>query len=190
MSAAETTLTKFFNWDEKSQIARIGSNLSSENEKLLAEISVPRELLKEKLIERIVELLNFPMKDFCLAAWKKHKELQEFADPEKYPPQEQNKVNLLEHEITADYHPVLEVSWNGKSFPKQTFDLGLSVRLEGCVLTIKGGRIEEVLPGTCQGKAVLKWKESVLAKAETSKTDLGNAIKLEKGVQISVDSAT
>lgn len=185
MSASEMTLSKFLKWDEKSKTAQVGSNLDSKKEKLIAQISVPWEPLKEKMLEKIAALLDLPLKEFCLAAWKKHHELQQFADSEKYPPDETNQVNLLEHEIIAEYRPTLEVSFGGKTFPKLQFDLNLNLKFEGCVLTIQDGKIKEILPGNCQGEAILQWKEFALAETKTEKVDLGDKIKLGKGVAIS-----
>jgi hypothetical protein len=185
MSAREMTLSRFLKWDEKSKTAQIGSNLDSKKEEIVAEISVPWEPLKEKMVEEIVKLLDLPLKDFCLAAWKKNRELQQFADREKYPPDETNKVNLIEHEITGEYHPTVEVSFAGKTFPKLKFDLNVSLKLTGCVLTIQDGKIKEILPGNCQGEAVLQWKKAVLAKATTETVDIGGEIKLEKPIAIS-----
>jgi len=64
--------------------------------------------------------------------------------------------------------------------------LKVSLKFEGCVLTIQNGKIKEILPGNCKGETSLQWKEFVLAEAETEKVDLGEAIPLGNGVAISV----
>ena len=72
-----------------------------------------------------------------------------------------------------------------KTFPRLKFDLHVILKLEGCVLTIQEAKIKEMLPGTCQGLATLEWNGFILAEAKTGKMDLGDKIRLGKGVEIS-----
>jgi hypothetical protein len=93
-------------------------------------------------------------------------------------------VNLVEHEITEDFKPTVEVTLGGVQFPRLEFDLHLSLKFEGCVLTIVDGKIVAVLPGTCQGEATLKYLDVTVAKSETKKMNLGAEIQLTKSIAI------
>ena len=91
----------------------------------------------------------------------------------------------MEHEIVSEHHPALEINLAGVRVQRIDFDLDVSLKLEGFVLTIQGGKIKGVRLGTYQGEASLAWEGIVLLKAESEAMPIGEEVDLGEGVLIS-----
>lgn len=142
------------------------------------------DAVKEVLAEKTVEMLDIPVVRILFPAWKKYREIMEFANPEKHPPGETSLVSLVEHTVKTEHHPYLQVSYHGLEFPKIEFTLSAELTLQGIVLRIQDGKIKEIKEGTIEGKgSLLLEKESVLERPFGSydlpgKVDLGGGIPL------------
>jgi len=187
MNAERLSLTRLLSLNDKEKSLEVWSKADSGKEHLLARVSVPWQPLKERLMERLAEQLDTPLMDLCVAGWKKVEEMRQFADRTQYPRHEKHRVALVAHDIASDCQPTLEVSLGPHRFPPVRFTLHVSVRLEGCVLTIAGGRIIAILPGTCEGEATLTYSDVDLAKAHTEKVNLGPEYSLSEGISLGVD---
>ena len=184
MTADKTTLSALLKLDSQAKVAEIRSGLAGQKEKLPIKVSVPWEQLEDKLAEKIIECFNLDLANLCVNGWKKYRELQQFADPEKYPPEEANDVALLEHEIVSEHRVGLEISFAGVHSDPINFDLSATLELRGAVLTIQGGKIKKALLGKCKGRADLKWKEITLAQAESKEVSFGQPVDLHDGIPI------
>jgi hypothetical protein len=147
--------------------------------------TVAWDMVEEKIAEKIVGVFDIKLLDIWLAAWKKCRELQRFADREKYPPEEEIPVPLTEHEIVSEHHPKLEIEIAGTVEYNITFDLVARLKITGCRLTIQGGRIKKVLVAECQGEASLEYDKLLLLKTETESVPLGKEIDLGEGIPLS-----
>lgn len=184
MNITEATLSKLLKLNDASETDRVQSDLAKQKDRILAEVAVPWEPLREKLVEQIVKMLDLKLLDFCLAVWRKEQELRPFADPKQHPPDEVNHVNLLEHEIVSEHHPTLDISLGGKRIKKLECDLNFTLSIRGCILTIKGGKIIEVAPGECACEAKLNFKDIPLLAAKTKDESLGKSVPLAEPVTI------
>ena len=61
--------------------------------------------VQDVLFEKTVEVLDIPVLTFLSPAWKKYREILEFADVEKHPANEANLVSLAEHTVKVEHHP-------------------------------------------------------------------------------------
>lgn len=191
MSTDSCTLSGLMKLHNKSNRDELRARLESQKANMGLEVGIPWRQIEKKMVEKVVELLDSKLLDLCLAAWKKYEELQELADPEKFPPDEANEVTLLEHEILSEQHPGVEIVIHGLGIKRQvTFDLEASLTLKGCSLVIKGGRIMKATPGKCAGQASLKFKGVVLAEAKTDEVQLGPAVDLGEGIPIARSEET
>src|SRR5215469_920599 len=71
------------------------------------------QVVRDVLVDKTVEMLDIPLLNFLLPAWKKYKEIIEFADSEKYPPNETQLVSLSEHTVSVEHRPYLQVTYRG-----------------------------------------------------------------------------
>jgi hypothetical protein len=110
----------------------------------------------EKADEAIRGVLGIDLFGVLAQAWAKARELHEYADVAKHPPDEISTVFLGDHALTAALHPSVDVSVGPARFTLE-FSLELEAQLRLAQLTIKAGHIAEV--GKCDGQAsaVLKY---------------------------------
>jgi len=190
MSARDTTLSDLCKTSAETFKDTPGSAafLNTQREQLKI-TTVPWPKLEEKIAEKIVGLLNIKLLDIWLGAWKKCRELQQFADPQKYPREEKIPVPLAEHEIISEHHPAMEIDVAGLVVQRLTFDLVAKLKLTGCELTIQDGRIKQVLVGQCKGLATLEWNKLQLIKTETEAVPFGQPIELGEGIPLASTEA-
>jgi hypothetical protein len=136
------------------------------------------------IADKAGELFDVDLAWVIVSTWSKYRELNKYADPEKYPSKESNLVPLAKHTLTAAYHPYLEVLFNGKPLEKIVFDITLSLDLEGCVLTIQNGKIMKARTGSCQGKGKIAFKGYVLTEKSLKKIALPGTIELGEGISL------
>lgn len=185
MNTKECTLSGLLKLEESSTQSEFRAKLASQKDKLQVGVVVPWKQIEQKMVEKIVKLLDIKLLSLCLDAWKKYQELQEFTDTKKYPPDEENEVALLEHEILSEQHPGMEITVDSLHFKRSiTLDLDTSLKLKGCSLVIRNGRIMKALPGKCSGEATLKFEGVVLAAANSNDIALGEAVELGEGIPI------
>jgi hypothetical protein len=142
------------------------------------------DAVKDVLAEKTVEMLDIPMVNVLFPAWKKYREIMEFADPEKHPPGETSLVSLAEHTVKTEHHPYLQVSYREFEFPKLEFTLSAELTLQGIVLRIQDGKIKEIKEGTMKGKgSLLLEKESVIERPFGS-YDLPGSVDLGDGIPL------
>jgi len=185
------TLNHFFLFDVQNLTQEKLANIESSGE-----IAALREILSQKareipwplafgdILRGIKELLDVKLQDILVGAWEKTQELLIYRDPEKYPPNDTILVHLVEHTINSELHPTLEVVVNELVVGKIKFIINLALNLKGVILKIKGGKIKEILPGSCKGKGSLAWEKFVLLEEETKTFILPQSLKLGEGIPI------
>jgi hypothetical protein len=143
--------------------------------------SVP-ESLEDGLSSEAPVLFNRKILDLCIEGWKKYKEIREFAE-KKDGPSDIHEVALMEHEITLEEEPELEVRFNGALVGRVTFKFEVCLTLEGVLLIIQEGKIKRVRLGRCQCEATLSVGPLSL-KAEGKKMMVGPEIELGDGITL------
>ena len=108
-----------------------------------------------KILEKAPELLNIKLKDVLASAWLKHQQVEQCLEQSKKSPDETFLVPLIDHTVTSEHHPQVEISVDGVSLGKVDFKILLKLELKGIILKIKGDKIEGVKAGSCQCKASL-----------------------------------
>ena len=136
------------------------------------------------ITDKAGELFDVDLAWVMVSTWSKYRELNKYADPEKYPAKECNLVPLAKHTMTVTYHPYLELLFNGKPLQKVVFDITLSLELEGFVLTIQNGRIMKAHTGSCQGKGKVTFKDHILMEKSLTKITLAGTIDLGEGISL------
>jgi len=136
------------------------------------------------ILQGIEEVLKVKLEDILVGAWKKTRELRKYRDPEKYPPTETVLLHLVEHTINSELHPALEVVVNDLAVEKIQLIIKLALNFNGIILKIKGGKIIEILPGSCKGTGNLSWGKFVLLEEQTKTFTLPQSIKLGEGIPI------
>ena len=108
-----------------------------------------------KILEKTAELLNIKLKDVLGNAWMKYRQVEQCLEQGKENPDETFLVPLIDHTITSEHHPQLEISLDEISLGKLDFKILLELKLKGIILKIKGQEIVGVKAGSCQCQASL-----------------------------------
>ena len=111
----------------------------------------------------IAGALDVDVFEILAGAWAKARELHEYSTAAgKHPAGETSTVFLGEHELAAELHPTVELTFAAVSHVSLKFTLHLAARLRAAQLTIRNGHIIEI--GRCDGSvsAQLKYGETPL----------------------------
>ena len=136
------------------------------------------------IADKAKDLFDVDIGWLLVTGWNKYEQLGEYADPEKYAPNEAKLVPLGKHSMTLGYSPYLEVTFNDKPFGKIVFDASVTFELEGFVLTIQNGKIMKVNTGSCEGKGKIEFKKHVLVEKALAKIALPGTIDLGDGINL------
>lgn len=159
--------------------------------KVKEELSKKSKLIKwsavqDVIFDKTVEALDIPLLTFLAPAWKKCREILEFADPEKHPAGETNLVSLAEHTVSVKHEPYLQVTYRGEPIPelKLKFTLNGELKLEGLILRIQDGRIKAIQGGAVKGKGELLLETKSILKKEFKSYDLTGNLELGEGISL------
>lgn len=148
--------------------------------------------VKEEMSAKIGEVLDVGFDEVLVSAWKKVQGLQEYADPEKHPPEETLLVPLAKHSIQSAHRPHVDLKIKNVLIGSVQLEVQLALKLEGVVLRVQAGRIHDLRAGACQASGSLKCqlkskvgtKELLSLERATPKFQLVGAISLGDGFAI------
>ena len=106
--------------------------------------------------------LDVPISSMLVGAWDRARELRAAIQQTRDADNEAVLLPLLDHTITSDHRPHVDVVLSGAPIARLVFPLTVAFQLEGIVLRIAKGRIADVLAGRMTVKATLKFAEFVL----------------------------
>jgi hypothetical protein len=106
--------------------------------------------------------LDVPISSMLAGAWDRARELRAAMQQTRDSEKDAVLLPLLDHTITSEHRPYVDVVLNGTAIARLVFPLTVIFHLEGIVLRIAKGRIADVLAGQVTIKATLKFAEFVL----------------------------
>lgn len=133
---------------------------------------------------RIPDLLRVDLGAILVGGWKKAKELERYADPAKYPPDETVFVKLGHHTVTSSHKPSLDIAVDGVKVDTVPFELKLTLALDTATLTIRGGEVLAVAPGACKAAGELKCEGYSIVKRESRAVRLPGRWTFRKPIRI------
>jgi hypothetical protein len=133
---------------------------------------------------KIGDVLDVDIVSVLLGGWKKYRQLQQYRDPAKYPPEETILLSLTEHSIASSHHPKIEILAGEVPVGTLEFTITLALKLEGVVLKVRGGKIREIAAGRCRGKGSLECAGVTLLEKETDSVELPGRVGLGDGIDI------
>lgn len=96
------------------------------------------------------KLLDMRLKDILERAWEKYSEVQKFLNVDEFGADEVFMVPLLEHTISSEHYPKIEIRIGEVYIGAIDFDLQLRLALSGIILKINQGKIQGVKAGKCK----------------------------------------
>jgi hypothetical protein len=142
--------------------------------------------VEDVLFERTVEALDIPVLTFLMPAWKKYREILEFADVEKHPASEVNLISLVEHTVKVEHNPYLQVTYRGVEIPKAKLEFTLTgdFTLQGVILKIQNGKIKAIQGGAIKWSGELLLENKSVLKKESKSYDLTGKVELGDGIPL------
>ena len=184
MSNAAATLDNFFGYRQSyvtgdQELKELESTRSLTRVKAQVDEAAkksPLSISANELHRPIGELLNISLLDIIVRAWNANNLFEKYLDPEKYDPNESVLISLVDHSITSNHSPYIEVGLNGKKLGQIDFQINLALSLEGVILEIIGGQLREIRLGTMRGSGTLKCEDLVLLKRNTGSVEFPGKI--------------
>ncbi len=135
----------------------------------------------DNVYRAIPELFDVSLTEVLVGSWSKLDEIRDFRGPDGG----QGEVALAEHDVEADYRPVLTVRVDQAPPRSIELDLRLTIGLTGVVLRIAGGKIREVVAGEVRLSAGLVWRDrEIMTPLRTEPILLGPCLHLGDGLDI------
>jgi hypothetical protein len=148
------------------------------------------EGVSSEVMENLQGVLDVSLVDVVLEGWGKYKELLQYRDRTRYPPDQTILLPLAHHEIHSIHKPYVDVLLGDRPIGRVTFTVDLRLTFDGVVLVIRDGSIWEVKAGTCEGRGLLSCGAIELADRRIVKFDLPGRVKLPDGFPIPGDART
>jgi len=191
MSGTDLNMKDLFGVDRKSDAAIRKDKFENTKTaaKLKEDLAKKSKLIRwdavaDVLAEKAVEALDIPVMKLLLPAWRKYREIMEYGDPEKHPPDETSLVSLADHTVKTGYEEDLQVSYLGVELSKLKFTLDAELTLQGIVLRIRDGKIKEIKAGTVNGKGTLLLEKETVVEKPFGSYNLPGSVDLGDGISL------
>jgi hypothetical protein len=106
--------------------------------------------------EEMADLLDISLVGVMLRAWKKYELIRKYLGRGAAKNSEVTLVPLLEHTIESSHDPCIQVSRGNVPLIKITFSVSLEISIQGLVLKLREGRIQEIATGKFTASGTLK----------------------------------
>jgi hypothetical protein len=140
---------------------------------------LPLGPIVEGVSKGLQDALDVPISSVLGGAWNRARELRAAILQTRDSDKTAVLVPLLDHTITSEHRPYVDVVLNGTALARLVFPLKLSLQVEGAVLRVAKGRMTDVMAGQLKVKATLKFAEFVLFEKALSPIPIPGALALE-----------
>jgi hypothetical protein len=122
------------------------------------QVGIPRE----KVIEAILGLFDFPLTDILFPAWEQYRDVRTAMDETRQNPGTTQKVRVASNTLKSVHHPTLQCDLEDVTLFKLNLELDLTVHFAGIVVTVAEGEINSIGPGDATVTATLKTDKGVV----------------------------
>ena len=151
---------------------------------LLRELSYfPWRSFVGSLGTKALDLLQTRLSDILVGTLQKSREILEYRDRAKHPPEEVATVPLFDRPFTSEHHPALEILFRESRY-QVVFDLELRLAMKGLILEIENAQIKAVHSGSLEGSGSISLWGVDLLKKQFPPVMLPGIVKLGEGIPI------
>ncbi len=122
----------------------------------------------EEIIAASIKLLDSKLKDILESGWEQYSEVQKFLNGVEFSEDETFMVPLINHTITSEHHPKIEIRLGEIYVGAIDFKLQLQFVLSGVILKISQHKIQSVKSGKCVASGVFLCEGIVIFEEEGS----------------------
>jgi hypothetical protein len=169
---------------KKMKNTEISKSVTKLKETLAKEVKIFWPAACAIMLKKILGTINIKLADFLVNAWNKYREIEQYTDPKKYPPDKTYMVPLAEHVVKSVFTPKLGICVNNQQVTELSFTIEVSLTLGGVILEIKGGKIMKLHTGSCKGAGNIYCEGMMIISQKTSPFTLPDEISLGNGIPI------
>jgi len=143
-----------------------------------------RPLAERELAAALAGLLDdIDIGDVLVAGWRIHGTLQAAARATADDPSAVELVALINHHITADFHPHVDVQINGVPASTVRFDVDVTADVDNLVATVREARLVSLHSGRCVVRVVVSCAGHQLAE-RSAILDAPATVALGRGIAL------
>jgi hypothetical protein len=113
------------------------------------------------------DIFNVGLGGVLESSWGKLAALKDSLEASLSDPDKLVLAPLLDHKVTSNHEPHIDLMLGGKSLTRLKFNIALSLQLKGVELEIRQGRIAGLRSGECLGEGIFSVGGQTLIQRET-----------------------
>lgn len=130
------------------------------------------------LARNLKPLLQIDLADIFVAAWNKSGTLRQHLDKSAHSPGKEIFLQLAEHKIVSTHRPHVSLMKDGAELTRVEFEVAIELGLQGAVLRLLDGAIQDVQTGRVKGKGTVKCFGAVIVEKEIQPTAIPGTVKI------------
>ena len=175
-------LVDLFMPDEEVLAASIKEALAKRHLSLTTGESLPAfgvGAISQSLARHVRALFPNDVAQLFLAAWNNSVTLRQYLEKSAQSPGKEMFLQLSEHRIESKHEPHVALMKDGAEIAKVPFEASIELVLQGVVLRLRDGAVQEIQTGRVKGKAVLKCFGALVLRKEIDPTAIPGTIRIE-----------
>jgi hypothetical protein len=130
------------------------------------------------LAGKLKSLLQIDLSDIFVTAWNKSGTLRQHLEKSAQSPGKEIFLQLAEHKIASTHRPHVSLMKDGVEIAKVDFEVALELVLQGAVLRLLDGAIQDVQTGRVKGKGSVKCFGAVIVEKEIQPKAIPGTLKI------------
>jgi hypothetical protein len=130
------------------------------------------------LARNLKPLLQIDLSDIFVAAWNKSGTLRQHLEKSALSPGKEIFLQLAEHKIASTHRPYVSLMKDGAEIARVEFEVAIELVLQGAVLRLLDGAIQDVQTGRVKGKGSVKCFGAVIVEKEIQPTAIPGTLKI------------
>ena len=123
-------------------------------------------MMPAAVARHLAGLLDIELADILVGAWNKAHGLRQQIEKSVKTPGKEVFLQLAEHKITSTHQPYIALLKDGREIARLPFSVSLELVLQGAVVRILDGAIQEIQTGKIKGKGTVKCGGAILVEKE------------------------
>ena len=130
------------------------------------------------LARNLKTLLQIDLSDIFVAAWNKSGTLRQHLEKSAHSPGKEIFLQLAEHKIASTHKPHVALMKDGAEIARVEFEAAVELVLQGAVLRLLDGAIQDVQTGRVKGKGSVKCFGATIVEKEIESTAIPGTLKI------------
>jgi len=135
-------------------------------------------LMSGTLARHLAGVLDIGLADVLVGAWNKAFAVRQQIEKSAKSPGKELFLQLAEHKITSAHKPYVALMKDGQELGRLPFSVSVEIVLQGAVLRILDGAIQEIQTGRVKGKGIVKCGGAILVEKEIEPVEIPGTISV------------